>query len=433
MIQKSDGAWLIRSARAGVRALLVAACLGALAVAATPRGAAAMAAQRAAAPPPDPLQEILADDDFESRLADLALELKQGDVAPCERLGRFGDHRNERVREHAVRALSVAGCGTLASFDPYLRDPNPWVTEAVVRGVERQRVREAVPFLIDHLADRRAIVSGDGAWTIAESAHRALRALTCQSFHFEPQDSPGGQAEAVERFRSWYREHGSEPRETWIASGLSLARDYLGRDFAPHRREGLELLLLIGPPAAMELRAALGRKTGDLRASVTCQPAEPPRVSDRVPCTLLVTNAASRPVALVPIGEAPDVRLVRQDDGRAEDRGERPRGAPQGAAEMPALAARVIDLGPGDVLRRDFQAGPVRAAGRYEVRATLVDLATSLSGPNSTAPASTPPRAAKSSPARERMPRPAEIPGAASRAAAGPPAIEASTVLRFEP
>lgn len=397
-----------------------------------------MAAARPAAPPPDPLQAILADDDFDARLADLALELKQGDASPCERLGGFGDNRNERVREHAVRALSVAGCGTLASFGPYLRDPNPWVIEAVLRGIERGRVREAVPFLIDRLTDRRAIVSGDGAWTIAESAHRALRTLTCQSFHFDPQGSPRGQAGAVERFRSWFLEHGSETREGWIASGLSLARDYLGRDFAPHRREGLELLLLIGPPAATELRAALERKTGDLRVSVTCQPAEPPRVGDRVPCTLLVTNAGSRPVALVPIGDAPEVRLIRQNDGRAEDPGERPRGVLQLAAEMPALAARVIDLGPGDVLRRDFQAGPVRAAGRYEVRATLVDLATSLARPASSvpaspAPASTPTHTAKPSSARDRPPRPTEIAGAAPRATAGPSAIEASTVLRFEP
>ncbi len=413
--------------------MLVAACFCGLAVAAgTSRSGAAMVAPRAAAPRPDPLQSILADDDFEARLADLALELKQGGASPCERLGAFGEHRNQRVREHAVRALSVAGCGTFVSFGPFLRDPNPWVTEAVLRGIEGQRVREAVPFLIDRLSDRRAIVSDDGAWTIAESAHRALRALTCQSFHFDPQGSPRGQAEAVERFRSWYLEHGAEPRERWIVSGLSLARDYLGRDFAPHRREGIELLLLIGPPAATELRAALGRKAGDLRAAVTCQPVEPPRVSDRVPCTLVVTNAASRPVALVPIGDAPEVRLIRQDDGHAEDHGDRLRGTPQGAAEMPALAARVIDLGPGDVLRRDFQVGPVRAAGRYEVRATLVDLATSLPGPDSLVPASTPPRGAKLPAARDRPPRPAEIPGSASRAI-GPSSIEASTVLRFEP
>ncbi len=441
MIQKSDGARPNRTNRAGdpilfiaVRIILGVGAAGNLSIATLP-GAPSAASSAPSPAPADPLLSILADDDFDARAPAVALELKQGSADACLRLGRFGTNRNERVREHAVRALAVAGCRDFASLDPFLDDPSPWVTEAVLREIERQKRREAVPYLIDRLTDRRAIVSGDGSWTIAESAHRALRALTCQSFHFDPAGSPAGQAGARDRFRAWYAEHGGEPREKWIASGLSSARDDLGSDLAATRREGLELLLMIGSPAAADLRAALGRKPGELRASLTCDPTEPPRVSDRVPCSLLVTNASGRTIPLVPIGEGPEVRLIRQEEGRMETRADRPREASQESATTSDLAPRILQLGPGDVLRREFQVGPVRAAGHYEVRATLLDLATTLPAPDAPAPAPsvTPvtPRGAKSPAARDRTLRPIEAPGPPSRQT-GPPAIDASTILRFE-
>ena len=71
-----------------------------------------------------------------------------------------------------------------------------------------------------------------------------------------------------------------------------------------------------------------------------------------------------------------------------------PRPAPPAAADPPgpidpraalaALAARLVELSPGEVRRYDFAVGPVPAPGRYTVRATLADPALALSaGPAS--------------------------------------------------
>ena len=208
----------------------------------------------------DPLVAFLAEEDYEQQRPHLLREIERLAGSPCEILSTYSGHRNERVREHAVRALADAGCRDFASYRPYLDDPSPWVIESILRAAQDQLMPGAVPFLLDRLSDRRRILAGDASWTISESAHRALRVVTCQSFHFDPEGAPRSRQDAITRWRQWYDAHRDEPREAWVEAGLALGREYTGRDYAPaHRREGLELLALIGPPALPALRAAFER------------------------------------------------------------------------------------------------------------------------------------------------------------------------------
>jgi len=404
------------------RILIAVACLGRLQASAAPDAGA------------DPLRALLEAEDSEAARGSLLHELKRSGPSPCARLAAFAGDRNAQVREHAVRALSDAGCADFDSYRPYLRDPSPWVMRGLLEAVERRHIAGAVPFLIDSLADKRTILSDEGSFTIGSLAHRALRVVSCQSFHFDPAGSPERQADAIAQWRGWYMAHRSEARDAWVTEGIALARDYLGRDYGPHRREGIELLALIGSPAVPTLRGAFRRSPEDLRATIACNPEEPPRVTEQVPCVFLVTNVSKRRLLLAPADTV--VRLVRveRDSGSAgatagrsvkagrsssmdRDGGtDRPSATDRfGAPALSELAARVIDLAPGEVLRRDLTAGPVGGAGRYEVRAVLPDLASSLESSETR-----PPSVGKGTA------------GSRTQQTAGLPPIEATTIVRFE-
>jgi hypothetical protein len=359
---------------------------------------------------PDPLLQDLAGDDYEDARPLILRDLRGLERPACETLAAYRDQRNDRVRENAVRALRDAGCRSFTDYSPYLDDPSPWVTETILLAVEKYLMVEAAPFLIDHLTDRRRIVSGDGSWTIGETAHRVLQTVTCQSFHYDPLGRPGGWQESQAEWRRWYAAHRTESREAWIDQGIARARDYLARDYAPHRVEGLRLLALIGGRAFPALREALARAPTDLIARVVCQPEEPPRVTDEVPCLFQVMNASRRHVALAPLAAAPELRVKRQEEGPDRGSSTRPVGgeksaapslgkgragkpshekpgavagdvaAPAAARQLPAaeFSGWILDLAPGETWQREFKVGPVLSAGRYEVRATFSDFISSL-------------------------------------------------------
>ena len=365
----------------------------------------------AAGPAPSGAADLLAlltEEDYESQRARLLASLPPGD-GRCGFLGGLAGERNARVRENAVRLLADAGCAGLASYRPYLDDASPWVVDAVLRAIERHRIGAAVPYLLERLEDPRRILEGERVRTIGATAHRALRVVTCQSFHYDPDAPPAARAGARRRFAEWYASARSRPRDSWVREGIARAREALQRPGTAWRIEALALLALIGAPAEPELRAALRRAPGDLQAGVVCTSDEPPRVGDALDCVLLVQNAAGRRVALAAAPGAPRVRLVPlpppgvrepgarepgvREPGAREPGVREPAAPPRDAASGGPLEEALIDLGPGETLERRFKAGPVGAAGRYEVRATLE--------------------------------APASAPGAA-------PPIEGRTVVRFE-
>jgi len=88
---------------------------------------------------------------------------------------------------------------------------------------------------------------------------------------------------------------------------------------------------------------------------------------------------------------------------------------------------------PGEVRRYEFTVGPVPAAGRYRVRATLADLAAEVVA----APSVSPPSAAPSPRPQDRRGSPkSQRTGAALKPEAAvkpaPTAIEAETIVRFD-
>jgi hypothetical protein len=327
----------------------------------------------------DPLLDLLQSDDYEQARPAILRELKRPDVAPCVALGGYAGHRDERVRENSVRALADAGCADFDSYRGFLADARPWVIEAVLRAAGRHRITAAVPFLIDRLEDRRRIVSGEGSWTIGDTALVALRAVTCQPITFDPRGTPEERASAIAAWREWHTAHGREPRAAWIESGVARAHLLASGDDPARRLEALRLLALLGPDGEPALRAVLRRGPGDLGVTVGCEPEEPPRVTDRVPCVIEVTNRSGRRLALSVAPGEPEVRLTRGEPGSGPPPGRSPEPPPADPAEV---ARHLVDLAPGERLRREFRVGPVAAAGRYGVRATLVDLAgTSADGP----------------------------------------------------
>jgi hypothetical protein len=371
----------------------------------------------------DPVLPLLVEEDYAQARPRILEALRQPGVSPCRALGAYATARNRAVREHAVRALADAGCADFEAYRGYAADGDAWVIDAVIRAATRQQMTGAVPFLLARLSDPRRIVVEEGTWTIGDSAHHGLQVITCQSFHYDPGAPADDRRNALTRWRQWYLEHRGEPRDAWVKAGIERARDYAGRDYGPHRLEGLRLLVLIGDPALPALRDLLGRSPGDLRADVSCQPEEPPRPADQVPCTLVVRNVSARHVAIAPPPGGPEVRVSRSDATAEADAASAPdplRSAADGnpaasggtGALLAALAGRLDDLSPGAVRRYEFKVGPVPAAGRYRVRAALADGAATLTA----APG---PRGAAASPAR----------AAPSRA---PGAIEAETIVRFD-
>lgn len=391
---------------------------------------------RGAGPEPpaaaDPLLPYLQDDDSQAR-AQVLKALRDQGRPPCPALGAYARNGNSRVRASAVQAMDDAGCSDFDAYGDYLLDGSASVLSALVEAAERQLMRDAVPFLLGSLFDRRRIVTERGTWSIGERAQRALMVITCQSFHFDPASSRDDQRNAVTRWRQWYLAKRDLPRDEWVQEGIGRARDYAQRDYGPYRVEGLRLLALIGPEALPTLHELLARQPGDLKTEVVCQPDEPPRIIDAVPCALLVRNSAGRHLTIAPPPDGPEVRVIPSDsppDERPPARGgapasalprppgppDRPRGAEGPAAALGAFADRLVDLAPGEVLRYEFKAGPVLFAGRYRVRAALPDLAAGL-----TANA-----VARDGAAGKRF---GEV---GPRATLPPSIIEAETIVRFE-
>lgn len=336
--------------------------------------------------------------------AEILDQLGEAAVA-CPALTGFSARSDPAIREQAVRSMDQAGCAAIEYYRPYMRDPHAWVTDALVTAIERHRIGEGILFLIRHLPDPRSILSSGGIWTIGEHAHRALRAVSCQSLHYDPDASVQERARAAARWNTWYVEHGGESPTTWLETGLARARTYLESDGEQLRLEGLELLLLIGTPAADTLRFAFRRGSTDLETSLTCTPAEPPRVTEEVPCRFEVVNRSDRRVAFIP-GDL-DVVLHRQgaayDEESSSSTVQPPpsSGPPPVGESMAAWIDRIVDLAPGERRRWSVRIGPVSTAGRYDVRGTLVDLSAQIVAPDK------------------------------ANAAGGTMAIEAGTMVRF--
>jgi hypothetical protein len=384
-----------RALPAATRGALVA-CLAALSAAAgAPAAAPPVTAPPVTAPPAD-FAALLDSGDYEAARPRLLEALPPGD-GRCLFLGGFAAERSARVREHAVRLMADAGCDTIAAYRPFLADASPWVTDAVMGAVERHLIGAAIPWLLERLEDPRQILDGERTRTIGAAAHRALRVVSCQSFHYRPEDPPAARAAARRLFAAWYETARAAPRDAWVREGIARARDYLERPGPAWRREGLALLALIGAPAAADLRAALRRSPEDLHAGVVCRSDDPPRVGDALDCVLVVQNAARRRIALaaapgpprvtlapLPLPGAPASTATRGRAGGAAPAAGAARPAPDAAPAAPAaepgaaLEEALVDLGPGEILERAFKAGPVGAAGRYEVRATLADPAAAL-------------------------------------------------------
>ncbi len=355
----------------------------------------------------DPLLPYLQGDDPQSRSQVLAV-LKEEGRSPCQALRAYAMSPKSRVRESAVRVMNDAACSDFEAYSGYLLDSAAGVVDALIDAARRRLMADAVPFLLGCLSDRRQIVTGEGSWSISERAHRALMVITCQSFHYDVTASRDDQRDAVTRWRQWFLARRKLPRDEWVQEGIERGRDYAGRDYGPHRLEGLRLLALIGPRALPALREALARRPADLTAEVACAPDEPPRPGDIVPCALVVRNASKHPLAIAPPPDGPVVRLSQGDP--AHDQVPSARGSPAAGADiaeaLDAFADRVVDLAPGEVRRFEFNAGPVLLSGRYRLHVELDDLSSRLVDSSKT--------------------------GAAPRSAATSTAIEAETMLRFE-
>ena len=329
----------------------------------------------------DPVLPLLAEEDY-AQVRPRILEALRQNGTPCRALGAYVSARDGRVRQHAVRALADAGCADFAAYAGYAADGDAWVIDAVIRAAERHLMTGAVPFLLARLSDARRILAEEGTWTIGDTAHHGLQMITGQSFHYDAGAAADDRRNALTRWRQWYLGHRDEPRDAWVKAGIERARDYAGRDYGPHRLEGLRLLALIGEPALPALRDLLGRSAGDLRAELSCHPEEPPRPTDQVPCVLVVRNVTSRHLAFAPPPGGPEVRVTRNDAPPETGQAAAP---PDRGAILAALAGRLADLSPGEIRRYELAVGPVTAPGRYRVRATLADLVlalTSGSAPN---------------------------------------------------
>jgi hypothetical protein len=356
--------------------------------------------------------EAISEDDGAVRATRLR-DLEKSRGGACEALAKFAADPNESRRENAVRGLDDLGCAGFPEYAPYQLDRSPWVVVALTRAVERRRIAGLIPFLIDHMEDPRRVVDADRPRTIGEIVRRALRVVSARGFAYDPAAAAPDRAAAVQRWRRWYADHRDEPRAVWVEAGIGEAREGLRSASPPQRLEALRQLALIGPPAGPALRDALARGGNELGAGIVCQSDEPPRVTDTLECRLLVQNTVERRVALAPAAEAriavEPVAPVDPDPSPAAARRGAPARPPKPAVGPPEaggaaagsaadaafldLAESIVDLAPGEILTREFRVGPVAGSGRYTVRAVLPDRGASVT--------------------------------------AGP-AIEASTIVRFE-
>jgi hypothetical protein len=364
------------------------------------------AASRAA---PDPLATMLSDDWSESMRAAVIERLHALGGAACATLSGYSAAQDARAREHAVRAMDLDGCETIEDYRPYFADHAPWVVDAVIAAVGGRRIVAALPFVLQHVDDRRRLVSDDGTWTIEEAAHRALRHLTGQPIPFEAEDPPASRDHAAAAWRAWMAAHGSEPPAAWLASGHEAARAALQGTDPAARMAALETLALADAAGQEILRDALLRAPGEIEATLVCLPEEPPRVTETVPCALTLRNVAARriPLALgdpvIDLASATAAAVAApppEPESSGAKRGAKGSGATKGKnapapaappATAPTVAAanligRFVDLAPGAAKTLQLVAGPVQNAGRFVVRVTVRDLGTALAGAPRTLP-----------------------------------------------
>ena len=347
---------------------------------------------------PDPLPALLADDWDDLARAQVADQVKALGSAACLTLSGYAGLPDPRAREHAVRAMADAGCAAEEQYRPFYNDGAPWVADAVLDAVARRHLSAAWPYVTAHLADRRRLVSGAGAFTIEESAHRVLRRLTAQPIPFSPTLSEAARDHAAARWRAFFAAHGDESPEAWMTSGLAACRDALAGTDTAARLAALQTLALVGERGDGVLRDALLRAPGEIEATLRCEPDEPPRVGDTVPCTLAIRNRSTRRIALAlgpaalsvaptappAPGPEPHGRAASAPKAHGKEAG-RATPAPAPAPAAAAAPARIaippdcfVDLLPGGVSNLPLTAGPVANAGRYDLRAAVPDWSASL-------------------------------------------------------
>lgn len=336
----------------------------------------------------DPLVQVLEEEDAAARNASAAEILKSRGGDPCTALSACSRIRSATAREHAVRLMGVLACRSMEDYRPYFDDGSGWVADALLSAIAQNRVEEAVPYALARLDDHRRLVSDDGSWTLAQAAHKALQALTGQPISIDAAQAPGGRADSgPAAWRAWYRAHKDEDSVEWIAAGLRRIREAVASDSGPARVEAVETLAQVGEPGEALLKETLRRAPGDLVASLVCAPEEPPRVTEKIPCTFVLRNATSHRV-VVAAGEV-GVQLQRSEPPPSPQ-AEEPRHPVPKSKVAPAVAppdpvpgvhfdpsrlsGRIVDLGPGESLRRLLQVGPVTSSGRYEIKARLDDL-----------------------------------------------------------
>ena len=366
----------------------------------------------------DPLPGLLTDGDDPAQRQAVRERVSALGEAACATLSAYAGAPDPRAREHAVIAMDEAGCDRVEDYRDFFSDKSGWVVRAVVQALGRHRIAGGVPFLLAHLEDHRRLVSDGDSVSLAESAEQVLRRLTAQPI--EPEGTaargvPGAHEAAVAAaWRAWHRSHASEPAAKWLADGRAAMRAALASGSAQARYAALETMALVGEPTDDLLVEALRRRPGEITAALQCAPDDPPRVTEEIPCTLMLRNDTARRIPLA-LGEidlhlGPVVASAAPPAGSGAASGKPGTGSPADASGKPAaakgkdtrkdagkgkraespeiaptpppeprpaperLAAAIVDLAPGETLRRPVRVGPVTAAGRYEAIASFQDL-----------------------------------------------------------
>jgi hypothetical protein len=378
--QATDGGW----------GIIVKKMFRALACAALGVAAAATPGQAAAG---DRLAALLRSDDANHSAVRAEVEALGGSA--CSTLAGYAAERDERVRERAVNAMDTAGCARAEDYAPFFADRSAWVVRAVISATSRQRLVEAAPFYLKHLNDRRRLVSDNDSETLEDAAERALHRLTAQPIPYGP-DAPLGQRDhAAQQWRDFFASQGREGQSAWLASGRAAIEAGLAGPPAA-RRAALDTLPLVGEPVRDLLTAALRRTPGDVQVDLVCTPDAPPRVGEEIPCSWSVRNVAAHRVTLAlgppgvfVAGAAASASLSEPagppPSSQKKASGGKPKQPPPPATppvpapiEPEALAGSLVDLAPGETVRRPIFVGPVATAGHYEVRVACEDLGVRL-------------------------------------------------------